>query len=162
MIILDYFNISAGNPSIILVALVLWFPLLQSFWVLCHLSNRFPWTHTWPFTLVNWNPSIVSFAKNPPSPAITFWLYLYALTQPCMHWFFHNCTVRHPIVCLPSLLNNLNSRIIAITLFHIPSTHLDPLKSVDTHGQPTMMIIKRCPLRLCKNKAYARYLMFSP
>lgn len=152
MIILDYFNISAGNPSIILVALVLWFPLLQSFCVLCHLSNRFPWTHTWPFTLVNWNPSIVSFAKNPPSPVITFWLFLalYALILP------------HPIVCLPSLLNNLNSRIILITLFHIPSTHLDPLQSVDTHGQPTIMIIKRCSLRLCKNKAYAWYLMFSP
>lgn len=87
MIILDYFNISAGNPSIILVALVLWFPLLQSFCVLCHLSNRFPWTHTWPFTLVNWNPSIVSFAKNPPSPVITFWLYLalYALILPQLH-----------------------------------------------------------------------------
>lgn len=155
MIILDYFNTSTGNPSIILVALVLWFPLLQSFCILCHLSNRIPWTHTWPFTLVNRNPFIVSFAKTPPSPAITFWLYLalYPLILPQLH-----CPSSHRM--LTFITKQITELIITITLFHIPSTHLDPLQSVDTHGQPTIMIIKRCPLGLCKNKAYARYLMF--
>lgn len=57
--------------------LVPWFPLLQSFRILCYLNHWFPWSYTWPFATINWNPSIILFAKAPsstPTPII-LWPY---------------------------------------------------------------------------------------
>ena len=71
-----------------------WVPLISSILSFNHflfsvtlVTESHGRTHTWSFTLVNWNAPIVSFAKTPSSPAITFWLYLalYPLILPQLH-----------------------------------------------------------------------------